>query len=63
MDLGLLVAGTVIVNTAMLGVFARATQLVSLEDVRLAIHAKYPPKLAEKNFEAARITYEQTIIG
>jgi pyruvate ferredoxin oxidoreductase gamma subunit len=62
-DLGLLVAGTVIVNTAMLGMFARATQLVSMEDVRQAIHAKYVPALAEKNFEAARITYEQTMIG
>jgi len=60
-DVGLVVAGSVIVNTAMLGVFARATGLVSLDNVRRSILAKYAPALAQKNFEAARITYESTL--
>ena len=61
-DVGLVVAGSVIVNTAMLGAFAKATGLVSLDDVHRAISAKYPPALAHKNFEAARITYERTVL-
>jgi len=61
-DVGLVVAGSVIVNTAMLGVFARATELVSLEDIRRSIAAKFSPSLAQKNFEAARITYELTLL-
>ena len=61
-DVGLVVAGSVIVNTAMLGVFARATQLVSLDYIRRTIEAKFPPELARKNFEAARITYERTVL-
>jgi 2-oxoacid:acceptor oxidoreductase gamma subunit (pyruvate/2-ketoisovalerate family) len=60
-DVGLVVAGTVIVNTAMLGAFARATGLVSLEDVHVAITSKFPPALAQKNFDAARLTYERTV--
>ena len=62
-DVGLVVAGSVIVNTAMLGAFARATGLVSLEDVRRSISAKYPAALAQKNFEAARMTYELTLMA
>lgn len=59
-ELGLVVAGSVIVNTAMLGAFARVTQLVSLDDLGAAIAAKFPPALAQKNLEAARRTYERT---
>jgi 2-oxoacid:acceptor oxidoreductase gamma subunit (pyruvate/2-ketoisovalerate family) len=61
-DLGLVVAGSVIVNTAMLGVFAKATGLVSLDDVKRSVYTKYSATLAEKNFEAARETYELTTI-
>lgn len=62
-EVGLVVAGSVIVNTAMLGVFAKATGLVSLDNVRRSILAKYAPALAQKNFEAARITYESTLLA
>jgi len=62
-DVGLVVAGSVIVNTAMLGVLARATELVSLEDIRRSIASKFSPSLARKNYEAARITYELTLIA
>jgi 2-oxoacid:acceptor oxidoreductase gamma subunit (pyruvate/2-ketoisovalerate family) len=61
-DLGLVIAGSVIVNTAMLGAFARATGLVSLDNIRAAILSKFQPPLAEKNFEAARLTYEHTLL-
>ena len=61
-ECGLVVAGSVIVNTAMLGTLARATELVSLEHVEQAIRHKFPPKLAERNFNAARITFESTLL-
>jgi len=54
------VAGSVIVNTAMLGAFARATRLVTLDNIREAIGHKFATTLAKKNFEAVRMTYEQT---
>jgi len=57
------VAGSVIVNTAMLGAFARATRLVTLDNIREAIGRKFSPSLAKRNFEAARMTYEQTTVG
>ncbi|NIA12477.1 MAG: pyruvate oxidoreductase subunit gamma [Nitrospiraceae bacterium] len=59
-ELDLVVAGSVIVNTAMLGAFARATELVTLESVERAIAEKFPAELARRNFEAARRTYERT---
>jgi len=61
-EAGLIVAGSVIVNTAMLGAFARATGLVALDNVEQAINAKFSQKLAQKNASAARITYEHTLL-
>jgi len=59
-EAGLVIAGSVIVNTAMLGAFAKATKLVTLDNVAQAIREKFPPELADRNFEAARMTYERT---
>ena len=59
-EAGLVVAGSVIVNTAMLGAFAKATGLVALENIEKAILEKFPARLARKNFGAARRTYELT---
>ena len=59
-EAGLVVAGSVIVNTAMLGAFAKATGLVALENIEKAILDKFPARLARKNFGAARRTYELT---
>jgi 2-oxoacid:acceptor oxidoreductase gamma subunit (pyruvate/2-ketoisovalerate family) len=61
-ECGLVVAGSVIVNTAMLGTLARATGLVTLEHIEEAIRHKFPPKLAERNFNAARMTFENTLM-
>ena len=60
-EAGLFVAGSVIVNTAMLGAFARATGLVSLENVEHAIAGKFSGSKARNNIEAARVTYERTM--
>lgn len=59
-ECSLVVAGSVIVNTAMLGALARATGLITLEHVEAAIRHKFSPKLAERNFNAARMTFERT---
>ena len=61
-EIGLVVAGSVIVNTAMLGALARATRLISLENIQETISARFPPRLAQKNFDAARTTYERTVL-
>lgn len=60
--LGLLVAGNAIVNTAILGAFVRATGLVSLDCIQRAIESRFPPAAARLNTEAARLTYDATVI-
>lgn len=50
--------GKPIVNTAMLGAFAKATQLVSLASLERAIRERFRGELAEKNIAAIRECYE-----
>jgi len=61
-ELGLVVAGWPVVNTAMLGALARATGLVGIEAVEEAIRGFWSsrPRVAELNAKAARLAYEQT---
>jgi len=54
--------GVPITNTAMLGAFARATKLVSLNSVVKVIEGYFGGKLAEKNVAAVKAAYEQTSI-
>jgi 2-oxoacid:acceptor oxidoreductase gamma subunit (pyruvate/2-ketoisovalerate family) len=54
--------GSPITNTAMLGAFARATKLVSLNSVVKSIEGYFGGKLAEKNVAAVKAAYEQTSI-
>jgi pyruvate ferredoxin oxidoreductase gamma subunit/2-oxoisovalerate ferredoxin oxidoreductase gamma subunit len=56
--------GVPITNTAMLGAFARATGLVSLDSILKVIQDKFKGKLAEKNVAAVKAAYERaTVIG
>jgi 2-oxoacid:acceptor oxidoreductase gamma subunit (pyruvate/2-ketoisovalerate family) len=55
--LGLVVAGTVVVNTVMLGAFARATKIVNIDSLREAIEERWPGQLGEKNAKAAVLGY------
>ncbi len=55
---GLLVAGLPVVNTTMLGAFAKATGLIKLETVKKVIMEKWPGKVGEKNAEGAHEAYE-----
>lgn len=60
---GVVVGGTPMVSAAILGSFARATGLVTLECVEAAIGEAFAAGPAAKNFEAARIAYECTSEG
>jgi len=55
--LGLVVAGSAVVNTVMLGAFVRATKLVSIDSLQEAIKTRWPGQLGEKNAQAAMLGY------
>ncbi len=48
-----------IVNTVMLGAFAKATKLVTLESLEEAIMEKFSGSLAEKNIKAVEAAYNE----
>ena len=62
LDLNLIVAGWPVINTAMLGAFAKATRIVSISSVEKAIKSNWPGKIGELNAKAARLAYERTIM-
>lgn len=53
--------GVPITNTTMLGALAKATGVVTLESTKKVIEKRFG-KLAEKNINAAKRAYEQTVI-
>ena len=52
--------GRPIVNTAMLGAFAKATGLVTMDSLGYALKERFPEPLAEKNNAAIKKAYEET---
>ena len=52
-----------IVNTGIIGAFAKAWGVISIEALTDAIKSEFAGKGPEKNAEAARVTYERTVIG
>ncbi|HEY5539924.1 MAG TPA: 2-oxoacid:acceptor oxidoreductase family protein [Coriobacteriia bacterium] len=56
----LIVGGQPMVSTAILGAFAAATGLITMESVEAAIRHAFSGKAAAKNIEAARIAFECT---
>ena len=52
--------GKPIVNTAMLGAFAKVTGMVRMESLEKAIMNRFGGKLAEKNIAAIKRCYEET---
>lgn len=52
-----------IVNSGIIGAFARATGLVDIDILVRAIEQEFVGKRPEKNAMAARIAYENTVIG
>jgi 2-oxoacid:acceptor oxidoreductase gamma subunit (pyruvate/2-ketoisovalerate family) len=59
---GLIVSGAVLFNTAILGGFAKATGLISLESIDRALRHHFHGPAAEKNVEGARLAYEGTSV-
>ena len=62
-EVGLVVAGTVLINTSLLGAFSRASRLVNMESLEKAIGKNFSPKAAQVNIKGARLTYEATRIN
>ncbi|MEM3700402.1 MAG: pyruvate ferredoxin oxidoreductase subunit gamma [Candidatus Bathyarchaeia archaeon] len=60
-ELNLLVAGLPVVNTAIIGAFAKATEEVRLESVLKAIKETWVGVAGEKNAMAAGLAYERLI--
>jgi len=63
LGLKLLVAGLPVVNTAIVGAFAKATGEVKLESVLKTIRETWSGSAGEKNVHAAELAYEQLIKG
>ncbi len=59
-ELGLIVAGLTVVNTAILGAFVRATEMVTLASVEAAIRERFANDAAAVNLSAITKTYEVT---
>jgi len=51
--------GKPIVNTAMLGAFAKATGLVSIKSIEEALKEKFSGSILEKNLQAVRKAYDE----
>ncbi len=59
----LLKEGAPIVNTPLLGAFARAAGLVSLEYIEKGLNKKLPAKVVAANVMALKMAYEETVIN
>jgi pyruvate ferredoxin oxidoreductase gamma subunit/2-oxoisovalerate ferredoxin oxidoreductase gamma subunit len=51
--------GAPITNTALLGVVAKATEIVTLEGIQKTLKGKFRPDLAEKNFAVIQEAYKE----
>jgi len=63
LELKLLVAGLPVLNTPMLGAFAKATEEVKLENVMATIQEEWPGAVGERNAKAAALAYEKLLKG
>jgi 2-oxoacid:acceptor oxidoreductase gamma subunit (pyruvate/2-ketoisovalerate family) len=61
LELNLLVAGLPVVNTSILGAFAKATGEVKLASVLKAIKETWSGSAGDKNAEAAQLAYERLV--
>ena len=62
-EVGLVVAGTVLINTSLLGAFSKASCLVQMESLEKAIGENFSKQAAKVNIQGARLTYEATRIN
>jgi 2-oxoacid:acceptor oxidoreductase gamma subunit (pyruvate/2-ketoisovalerate family) len=62
-EVGLVVAGTVMINTSLLGAFARASGLVAMDSLERAIGENFSSEAAKVNIRGAQLTYKATKIN
>jgi pyruvate ferredoxin oxidoreductase gamma subunit len=60
LNLRLIVAGLTVVNTAILGAFARATKLVGMASIEKVIRERFPNNAVDINLAAIAQTYDIT---
>jgi len=63
LELGLLVAGLPVVNTSILGAFAKATGEVKLESILKVVRETWSGSTGEKNAKAAELACERLVKG
>ncbi len=61
-ELGLVVGGLILVNTAMLGAVVRVSGLVTLASINQAVRSRFSNRSASLNMAAVEETYKTTII-
>jgi 2-oxoacid:acceptor oxidoreductase gamma subunit (pyruvate/2-ketoisovalerate family) len=61
LKLRLLKEGAPVINTPLLGAFAKATGIVSLGNIEKALRSKLPAAVASQNFETVRAAFEGTM--
>ncbi|MBE9547512.1 MAG: 2-oxoacid:acceptor oxidoreductase family protein [Proteobacteria bacterium] len=54
--------GALIINTPLLGAFAKASGLVSMENIEKGLVSKLSADAASLNFSAAKATFDETVI-
>lgn len=59
-EAGLIVAGTILFNTAILGGFSKATGLISFQSIEKALRDHFKGAAGDRNVEGARLAYEGT---
>ena len=61
LELELLVAGLPVLNTSMLGAFAKAAEVIKLESVMKAIEERWPGPIGKKNAMGAALAYKRLL--
>jgi 2-oxoacid:acceptor oxidoreductase gamma subunit (pyruvate/2-ketoisovalerate family) len=58
-EIAIRILGVPITNTALLGVVAKATEIVTLEGIKKTLKGRFRADLAEKNFAVIKEAYEE----
>ena len=58
-EIAIKILGVPITNTALLGVVAKATEIVTLEGIKKTLKGRFRADLAEKNFAVIKEAYEE----
>lgn len=59
-EAGLIISGSVIFNTSILGGFAGATGLIRMENIEKALRNHFKDQAGDRNVQGARLAYSQT---